>query len=1052
MTGFNLSEWALRHRSFTWYLILSLTLAGGLAYLRLGREEDPAFTIKTMVVQTNWPGATIEDTMKLVTDPIEKKLEEIPYLDYVKSYTKPGISVVYVNLKDYTPASAVSDLWYQVRKKIADMKATLPQGIQGPAFNDEFGDTFGTVYAFTADGFSYRELKDYAEFARAELMRVPDVGKIQFVGIQNEKIYLDFSTRQLAAMGIDRGQVIADLQAQNAVSPAGVVQSGDEKVTVRVSGAFTSEDSLRAISLRANDRFYRLTDIAEVRRGYADPPTAIFRHNGEPAIGLIISMAAGGNVLAFGEGIHERMRQVEANLPVGIGVHLVANQSVVVEDSVAGFIKALEEAVIIVLAVSFVSLGLRAGLVVATSIPLVLAMTFIGMEFFDIALQRISLGALIIALGLLVDDAMITVEMMITKLEEGFSLDKAATFAYTSTAFPMLTGTLVTVAGFIPIGFAQGGAAEYCFTLFAVVAMALLFSWIVAVLFAPLIGVYVLRPPRGGGHGHGAAHEPGRLMRMFRGSLRMAMRARYLVIGLTLAIFALSVFGLRFVQQQFFPASDRPELLVNLTLPQTASIKATRDTADRLEKVLAADPDIDHWSFYIGQGAIRFYLPLDVQLTNDYFAQAVVVTKGYKVREAVRARLEQVLNEGFSDLNTRVSPLEMGPPVGWPLQYRVSGPDVGEVRALANRVADTIGGNPYTRLINYDWNEPSKVVRVEVDQDKARLLGITSKTLEQALNATVSGLAFTQLRDDIYLIDVVAQASHAERSSTETLRNLQIAIPGGRTVPLRDIATLRYELEQPVVWRRARQPTITVQADLVPPLQAATVVQQLAPAMEEMRRSLPPGYSIEVGGTVENSAKGMTSITAVFPIMVFVMLTVLMIQLQGFSKLFLVISVAPLGLIGVVAALLPTGTPLGFVAILGVVALIGMIVRNSVIMIAQIDEHLAMGEHPWDAVINATMHRVRPILLTAAAASLGMIPIAPEVFWGPMAYAIIGGLIVATLLTLLFLPALYVAWFRIQEPVPETAETVRSRPEGASRPDDRAPRSGATGGGVPSGV
>ena len=1041
MMGFNLSEWALRHRSFVWYLILSLTLAGGMAYMRLGREEDPAFTIKTMVVRTDWPGATIDDTMNLVTDQIEKKLEEVPYLDYVKSYTKPGQSVVYVNLKDYTPAEAVPDLWYQVRKKIADMKGALPQGVVGPLFNDEFGDTFGTIYAFTADGFSYRELKDYAESARAELMRVRDVGKVQFVGIQDEKIYLDFSTRQLAAMGIDREQVIAELQEQNAVAPAGVVQAGNEKVTVRVSGAFTSEESLRAISLRANGKFYRLADLAQVRRGYADPPSPIFRYNGEPAIGMIISMTAGGNVLAFGEGIRERMRQVEANLPVGIGVHLVANQSVVVEESVAGFTKALVEAVVIVLAVSFVSLGLRAGVVVATSIPLVLAMTFIGMEFYGIALQRISLGALIIALGLLVDDAMITVEMMITKLEEGSSLEKAATFAYTSTAFPMLTGTLITVAGFIPIGFAQGGAAEYCFSLFAVIAMALLFSWIVAVLFAPLIGVNMLRADPKKQH----SHEPGRLMRLFRSSLRMAMRARWLVIALTLLLFGLSVFGLRFVQQQFFPASDRPELLVNLTQPQTASIRATQDTVDRLEKVLAADPDIDHWSVYIGQGAVRFYLPLDVQLANDYFAQAVVVTKGYEVRDAVRARLETVLNEQFSDLSTRVSPLELGPPVGWPIQYRVSGPDVGEVRALASRMADTIGANPYTLLINYDWNEPSKVVRVDVDQDKARQLGISSKSLTQALNATVSGAAVTQVRDSIYLIDVVAQASNAERSSIETLRNLQVAIPDGRTVPLGEVAALRYDLEQPLIWRRARLPTITVQADLVPPLQAATVVQQLAPAVDEMRRSLPPGYSIEVGGTVENSAKGMASITAVFPIMVFVMLTVLMIQLQSFQKLFLVISVAPLGLIGVVAALLPTGTPLGFVAILGVVALIGMIVRNSVIMIAQIDEHLEAGEHPWDAVINATMHRVRPILLTAAAASLGMIPIAPEVFWGPMAYAIIGGLIVATVLTLLFLPALYVAWFRIKEPETEP-HTARPRHDEAIPPHGQAPTKGATSG------
>ncbi len=1024
MTGFNMSEWALRHRSFVWYLMIVLIAAGGFSYTRLGREEDPAFAIKTMVVQTQWPGATIQDTFNLVTDPIEKKLEETPYLDYVKSYTKPGVSVVYVNLKDSTPPAQVPDVWYQVRKKIGDIRGRLPQGVQGPAFNDEFGDVFGTIYAFTADGFSYRELKDYVEDARTNLMGIPDVGKVELVGVQDEKIYLEFSTRRLAGLGVDRDQIIASLEAQNAVAPAGVAQAGDEKILVRVSGEFSSEESLRNINLRTNDRFYRLADVAEIRRGYVDPPSPMFHVNGEPAIGLAIAMASGGNVLKFGQEVAERMRQIEAHLPVGINVHLVANQAVVVEHAVAGFMKALLEAVVIVLAVSFISLGMRAGVVVACSIPLVLAITFVGMEFYGITLQRISLGALIIALGLLVDDAMITVEMMMAKLEEGFSREKAATFAYTSTAFPMLTGTLVTVAGFVPVGFARSGSAEYCFSIFFVVMIALLISWIVAVLFAPLIGVTIL--PREMKRKHAAG--PGRFGRMFRSTLRLAMRAKYLVIVATVALFAGSVVGLRFVQQQFFPASDRPELLVNLTLPQSSSIRATQAAVDRLEKVLAADPDVDHWSAYIGQGAVRFYLPLDVQLANDYFAQLVVVTKGFDVRTGVRARLEKFANEEFSDFNTRVSPLEIGPPVGWPIQYRVAGPDVGEVRDLAYRLADVIGSNPNTQLINYDWNEPSKAVRVEVDQDKARMLGITSKALHEVLNATMTGTAITQVRDGIYLIDVVARAGAEERTSLQTLRNLQVALENGRTVPLEEVASLSYGLEQPLIWRRDRFPTITVLADLVPPLQAATVVQQLEPKVDELRRSLPAGYSIEVGGIVENSAKGLGSIVAVFPIMVFLMLTILMVQLQNFQKLFLVMSVAPLGLIGVVAALLPTGTPLGFVAILGVVALIGMIVRNSVILIAQIDEHIEIGEHPWDAVINATLHRLRPIVLTTAAASLGMIPIAPEVFWGPMAYAIIGGLLVATLLTLLFLPALYVAWFRIKEPREEPAAGVRGAP------------------------
>jgi multidrug efflux pump len=1011
MTGFNLSEWALRHRSFVWYLMIVLLVFGAISYINLGREEDPAFVIKTMVVQTRWPGATINETINLVTDPIEKKLQETPHLDYVKSYTKPGSSIVYVNLLDSTPPDQIPDIWYQVRKKIGDIRGALPEGIQGPAFNDEFGDTFGIIYAFTADGFSYRELKDYVEAVRTDLTRIPNAGKIQFIGVQDEKIYLEFPTRRLAGMGVDRDQIIASLQAQNAVAPAGIVQADKEKITVRVSGEFSSEESLRDINLRANGRFYRLTDLADVRRGYADPPTAMFRYNGQPAIGLAIAMATGGNVLKFGKEVAERMRQFEAQLPIGVGVHLVSDQAVVVEDAVAGFMKALEEAVIIVLVVSFLSLGLRAGLVVACSIPLVLAITFVGMEFEGITLQRISLGALIIALGLLVDDAMITVEMMITKLEEGFSREKAATFAYTVTAFPMLTGTLVTVAGFVPVGFARSGAGEYCFSIFYVVSFALLVSWIVAVMFAPLIGVSIL--PREMKKKH--SDEPGRFGKMFRSTLRFAMRAKYLTIAVTVAAFAASVFGLRFVQQQFFPASDRPELLVNLTLPQYSTIGATQAAVDKLEKLLSTDEDIDHWSSYIGQGAVRFYLPLDVQLANDYFGQLVVVTKGLEARERVRARLDRVLNDEFSDFNTRVSALELGPPVGWPIQYRISGPDIGTVRELAYQLAGVIGSSPYTELVNYDWNEPGSVVRVEVDQDKARLLGISSQSLHETLQATVSGTSFTQVRDDIYLIDVVARAGTEERTSLQTLRNLQVPLADGRTVPLEQVASLSYGLEQPLIWRRNQMPTITVLADVVPPLQATTIVKQLEPGIANLRKSLPQDYSIEVGGVVENSEKSLSSIIAVFPLMVFLMLTILMIQLQSFQKLILVISVAPLGLIGVVAALLPTGTPLGFVAILGIIALIGMIVRNSVILISQIDLHLEEGEPAWDAVINATLHRVRPILLTTAAASLGMIPIATEVFWGPMAYAVIGGLLVATVLTLLFLPALYVAWFRIEE-------------------------------------
>jgi multidrug efflux pump len=1017
MTGFNLSEWAINHRSFVWYLMLLFVVAGVLSYRELGREEDPTFSIKTMIVQTSWPGATIDDTMLQVTDRIEKKLQETPYLYYLKSYTKPGVSTVYVNVLDTTPKEAIPDIWYQVRKKVADIKGTLPQGVVGPYFNDEFGDVFGIIYAFTADGFTHRELRDHVENIRTEILTVKNAAKAQLLGAQDQKFYLEFDTRQLAGLGVSRDQIVQSLREQNAVTPSGVVQTSQEKFAVRVSGSFNSIDDLRSINFFANGKFFRLADVATIQEGYSDPPQPMFRFDGEPAIGLAISMAQGGNNLVFGEDVAHKMAEIVANLPIGIEPHLVADQSVVVEEAVGGFTKALWEAVAIVLAVSFLSLGMRAGVVVACSIPLVLGMVFVYMEYSGISLQRISLGALIIALGLLVDDAMITIEMMVSQLETGVDREHSATHAWVTTAFPMLTGTLVTVAGFVPIGFAKSGAGEYCYSLFAVIGVALLASWIVAVLFAPVIGVTILpktMKKHGGGHG-----EPGRFMRWFRSTLVFCMRARWLVIAVTVGLFAASLYGLGFIQQQFFPASDRPELLVDLNLPQDASIYATEHEVERFEALLKGDPNIDRYSFYVGQGAIRFYLPLNVQLANDYFAQAVIVTKGIKERESVRARLEKALDTEFADLNTRISALELGPPVGWPLQYRVSGPTPEGTRDAAFLVAQTLGQNPNARLVNFDWNEPMKSLRVQVDQDRVRQLGVSSKSLSEALNAVTTGMVVTQVRDSIYLTDLTARAADEQRSSLQTLRNLQVALDNGQTIPLNQVATVQYGLEQPVIWRRDLLPTITVQADVVPGIEAKTVNTQLAPALAELARKLPAGYRLETGGTVEESAKGLHSISVVFPLMIFLMLTILMVQLQSFQKMFLVISVAPLGLIGVVLALLPTGTPMGFVAILGIIALSGMIIRNSVILIDQIDMDIAKGLHPWDAVIDATSHRFRPIVLTAAAASLGMIPIAPEVFWGPMAYAIIGGLFVATLLTLLFLPALYVAWFRIKEPAKE---------------------------------
>lgn len=1012
MSSFNLSRWALDHKSFVVYLMLVIAIAGAFSYSRLGREEDPPFTIKVMVVKTLWPGATTAETVEQITDRIEKKLEETPHLDYVRSYTKPGESVVFVTLKDSTPASAVPDIWYQVRKKVGDIKQNLPSNTVGPFFNDEFGDTYSLIYAFTSDGFSHRELRDYVESTRAELLRTPDVAKIDMVGVQDEKIYLEFSTQQLAALGVDPNALAQSLQTQNSIQASGVVNAGPEKIAIRVSGAFTDEQSLKEVNFRANGRFFRLSDIATVRRSYIDPPAPMFRYNGQPAIGLAISMVPNGDALALGTNVKARMAQLTENLPIGVTPHLAADQPHVVKEAVGEFTKTLMEAVAIVLAVSFLSLGWRPGIVVAIAIPLVLAIVFVVMELAGISLQRISLGALIIALGLLVDDAMIAVEMMIKKLEEGADKVSAATFAYTSTAFPMLTGTLVTIAGFVPVGFAKSGAGEYCFTLFAVVGIALVASWFVAVLFTPLTGVALLSTNIAV---HGG-HEPTRFARWFHGFLDRVLRVKYFVIAGTAALFVLSLAGMRLVQNQFFPASDRPELLINLTLPQGASLNATGDTVKRLEAVLKDDPGIDHWTFYVGSGAIRFYLPLDAQLANDFFAQAVVVTKSFEERPAVQKRLEAALAKAFDTILTRVSPLELGPPVGWPLKFRISGPDEAKVRDVAHEFAQLLGTNVNTRNINFDWNEPSKMLRINVDQDRARQLGISSQALADNINSILTGRTITQLRDGIYLIDVVARALPEERAQLETLRNLTIGSSNGRGVPLSQVATISYGLEPPLIWRRQRLPTLTVQADLVPGIEAATVVKAMHDEIANFQAKLPPGYAVTAGGTVEDSGKAQGSIFAVFPVMLFLMITILMVQLQSFQRLFLVLSTAPLAIIGVAAALLLSGAPMGFVAILGIISLTGMVIRNSVILIDQIDTQIASGQAPWDAVIWATEHRLRPILLTASAAILGMIPIAPTVFWGPMAYAVMGGLVVATLLTLVFLPALYVAWFRIKPP------------------------------------
>jgi len=1003
---FNLSEWALNNRSLTVYLMIVAVIAGLFAYQRLGRAEDPSFVIKTMVVSAAWPGASVDDTLKQLTERLERELQMTPRLDNLRSFTRAGATTIFVNLKDSTPAREIPDLWYHVRKSIGDIRHTLPTGVLGPFFDDDFGDTFGLIYGFTADGFTHRELRDRVEDIRSKLLAVPDVSKIEILGAQDERIFIEFSMKELASLGIDRSALIAALQAQNVVLPAGTIQTGNESLSLRVSGAFRSEQDILNVNFAVGGRMLRLSDIAQVRRGLADPPQPMFRVNGQPAIGLAIAMREGGDILALGRNIKRAIAEATTELPIGIEPQLVADQAVTVEGAISEFMTSLIQAIAIIMVVSFISLGIRPGLVIAATIPLTLAVVFSVMQASGIDMQRISLGALIIALALLVDDAMTTIDAMLSRLAAGDDKVQSATFAFRTYAFAMLAGTLVTIAGFVPVGFAQSGAGEYTFSLFAVVTIALIASWFVAVLFGPLLGIAVLKPPKAT-----KSSEPGRVFRIYRSFLTGALRVKWLTLAATVAMFIASIFALRLIPNQFFPSSDRPELLVDMTLPQNASIFASETVARRFDALLKDDPDVARWSTNVGRGAIRFYLPLNVQLPNSFFSQAVVVAKDTPARERLRQKLEKALANDFPNLVTRVSSLELGPPVGWPVQYRVSGPDIAEVRGIAMKLAQTIAANPRIGHITFDWFEPARQVRIRIDQNEARQLGLSSQALAAVLNAVISGSAITQVLDDIYLVNVVVRATDEQRVSLDTLRAIQIPLPNGRTVPLGQFASFEYDQEQPLVWRRNRVPTLTVQADVTGDMLPATVVQTLTPAIAELSKRLPPAYRIELGGVVEDSAKAQASVIAVVPAMLVIMFTVLMVQLRSFQRLLIVLSVGPLGLIGVVGALLISGKPLGFVAILGVLALLGMITKNAVILIGQIEAERDQGKTVREAAIDASSARFRPIMLTAISTVLGMIPIAPTVFWGPMAFAIMGGLLVGTILTLVFLPVLYVTWF-----------------------------------------
>ncbi|WP_193161570.1 efflux RND transporter permease subunit [Microbulbifer hainanensis] len=1013
---FNLSEWALKNRTLVLYAMIVLGLLGAVSYTQLGQSEDPPFTFKVMVVNTLWPGASAEEVSRQITERVEKKLMETGDYARIMSFSRPGQSQVMFVARDDMHSSKIPDLWYQVRKKVGDIRHTLPPDIQGPLFNDEFGTTFGNIYALTGSGFDYALKKDYAERLQLALQRVPDVGKVELIGLQDEKIWVDISNTKLASLGLPMSAVLNALQAQNSVADAGFVETPSDRVRIRVSGQFRSVDEIRHFPISVNGRTQQLGDIAEVHRGFSNPPQPRMRFMGEDAIGIAVSMKKGGDILALGKHLDATFAELQQDLPLGLELNKVSDQPAAVQRGVGEFLKVLAEALAIVLLVSFFSLGVRTGLVVALSIPLVLAMTFALMHYFDIGLHKISLGALVLALGLMVDDAIIAVEMMAIKMEQGLSRLKAAGFAWTSTAFPMLTGTLITAAGFLPIATAQSGTGEYTRSIFQVVTLSLLASWVAAVVFVPYLGSKLL-PSLARRDDSGTVHDPYAkpFYRRFRSVVLWCLRHRKSVIALTLAVFIGSLILFRFVPQQFFPSSGRLELMVDLKLNEGASLKATEFQAKRLEELLSHNQQVENYVAYVGTGSPRFYLPLDQQLPAASFAQFVLQTRSIEEREQVRSWLIKTMREQFPTVRTRISRLENGPPVGYPVQFRVSGEYIPEVRKLARTVADKVRENPAVANVHLDWEEPSKTVHLNVDQARARALGVTSADLSRALRSSLSGVTVSQYREDNELIDVQVRGDERERHALGQLGNLSVQTASGRSVPLNQVATLEYGFEEGVIWHRNRLPTVTVRADIYGEQQPSTVVNEIWPHLQQIRSQLPPGYLLAIGGSVEESARGQQSVNAGMPLFLLVVLTLLMLQLRSFSLSAMVFLTAPLGIIGVTVFLLVFRQPFGFVAMLGTIALAGMIMRNSVILVDQIQQDISQGLSRWDAIVESTVRRFRPIALTALTAVLAMIPLSRSDFFGPMAVAIMGGLIVATALTLLFLPALYAAWYRVRE-------------------------------------
>ncbi|MBN6530868.1 efflux RND transporter permease subunit [Acinetobacter pittii] len=1037
---FNLSEWALNNKGIVLYFMLLLGIIGAISYSKLSQSEDPPFTFKVMVVQTYWPGATAKEVSTLVTDRIEKELMTTGQYDKIMAYSRPGESMVTFVAKDSLTSAQIPDVWYNVRKKVNDIRHELPNGVQGPFFNDEFGDTFGNIYVLTGKDFDYALLKEYADRLQLQLQRVKDVSKVELIGLQDQKIWVEISNTKAVQLGIPVTAIQEALQKQNSMASAGFFETGTDRIQIRVSGHLQNIDEIKKTPLLVGDKTIQLGDVADVYRGFSQPAQPRMRFMGENGIGIAVSMRKGGDIIALGKNLETEFAQLQKTLPLGMKLQKVSDQPVAVQRSIHEFVKVLAEAVIIVLLVSFFSLGFRTGLVVAFSIPLVLAMTFAGMSLFDVGLHKISLGALILALGLLVDDAIIAVEMMAIKMEQGYSRIKAAGFAWKTTAFPMLTGTLITAAGFLPIATAQSSTGEYTRSIFQVVTIALLVSWIAAVLFVPYLGEKLLPDFTKLGHQapwyvrlwarltkkpqpqtvaisqdhHYDPYQSSFYLR-FRKMVEFCVTYRKTVIATTVGIFVLSVLMFKMVPQQFFPPSNRAEILVDLKLEEGASLTATEQAVKKVEKFLSKQKGIDNYVAYVGTGSPRFYLPLDQQLPQASFAQFVVLASSLDDRDDIRRSLETQIKQLLPQVRTRVSLLENGPPVGYPLQYRVSGEDLNLVRKEAQQVAKVMSENPNTTNVHLDWGEPSKIISIQIDQDRARQMGVSSLDLANFINASITGSAIEQYREKRELIEIRLRGDQAERVEVASLASLAVPTNNGTTVPLAQIAKIEYKFEDGLIWHRNRLPTITVRADIRTNLQPATVVGELAESMDKLRAELPSGYLIEVGGTVEESARGQNSVNAGMPLFLAVVMTLLMIQLKSLSRSTIVLLTAPLGLIGVVLFLLLFNKPFGFVAMLGTIALSGMIMRNSLILIDQIEQDRQAGHPTWEAIIEATVRRFRPIILTALAAVLAMIPLSRSIFFGPMAVAIMGGLIVATLLTLFFLPALYAAWFKVRK-------------------------------------